>query len=220
MNRMRLFKSSLLACSLAFVVLGQDSRTVAESVPRIDGSAHAGTVRCEQSFPACGGECSNPEDICKSNAGGTACVCKPRCHDDTECPGKCERCDLATNTCFDIPGCCDEDADCPVKCERCDFLTTTCFDIPGCCELDADCPAKCADCDLATNTCFVPGCCAACVWDIDGSGDVRVPDLIKLLSCWGPLTGDPLCACLDIDTNGDIRVPDLIALLAKWGTCP
>ena len=63
-------------------------------------------------------------------------------------------------------------------------------------------------------------CNSACVWDIDLSGDVRVPDLIKLLSCWGSLTGDPLCACLDIDTSTDIRVPDLIALLAKWGTCP
>ncbi len=52
------------------------------------------------------------------------------------------------------------------------------------------------------------------------SGDVRVPDLTKLLSCWGPLTGDPDCACLDIDTSGDVRVPDLIALLAKWGVCP
>ena len=62
-------------------------------------------------------------------------------------------------------------------------------------------------------------CNSACVQDIDGSGDVRVPDLIKLLSCWGPLTGDPLCACLDIDGSGDIRVPDLIVLLAEWGAC-
>ncbi len=63
-------------------------------------------------------------------------------------------------------------------------------------------------------------CNSACVWDIDGSGDVRVPDLIKLLSCWGPLTGDQDCACLDIDGSADIRVPDLIAMLAKWGVCP
>ena len=39
------------------------------------------------------------------------------CDDDTDCPGKCERCDLATNTCVDIPGCCDDDADSPGKCE-------------------------------------------------------------------------------------------------------
>ena len=63
-------------------------------------------------------------------------------------------------------------------------------------------------------------CNAPCVWDIDGSDDVRVPDLIKLLSCWGPLSGDPDCACLDIDGSNDIRVPDLIAMLAKWGVCP
>ncbi len=62
-------------------------------------------------------------------------------------------------------------------------------------------------------------CPLPCVWDIDLSGDVRVPDLIKLLSCWGPLTGDPDCACLDIDMSGDVRVPDLIAMLAVWGVC-
>ncbi len=58
-------------------------------------------------------------------------------------------------------------------------------------------------------------CPLPCVWDIDLRGDVRVTDLIKLLSCLDPLTGDPLSACLDIDTSGDIRVPDLIAMLAK-----
>ena len=63
-------------------------------------------------------------------------------------------------------------------------------------------------------------CNVGCVWDVDFSGQVRVPDLIKLLSCWGPLTGDPDCTCLDIDGSGDVRVPDLIALLAKWGLCP
>ena len=64
-------------------------------------------------------------------------------------------------------------------------------------------------------------CNSACVWDIDGSGDVRVPDLIMLLGCWGTLPGlDPACPCLDIDASGDIRVPDLIAMLAEWGVCP
>ena len=29
-------------------------------------------------------------------------------------------------------------------------------------------------------------CDAACVWDTDTSGDVRVPDLIELLDKWGP----------------------------------
>ncbi len=64
---------------------------------------------------------------------------------------------------------------------------------------------------------FAGACNQACVWDIDLSGDVRVPDLIKLLSCWGPLTGDLVCACLDIDGSGDVRVPDLIKLLSCWG---
>ena len=80
----------------------------------------------------------------------------------------------------------------------------------------------CVDVDLDGTVTIetIPICNQACVQDIDGSGDVRVPDLIKLLSCWGPLTGDPDCACLDIDGSGDIRVPDLIAMLAKWGVCP
>ena len=68
-----------------------------------------------------------------------------------------------------------------------------------------------------------PGVCNwDCVWDVDFSGQVRVPDLIVLLSCWGPLgPEDPAeCFCLDIDESGSIRVPDLIALLAEWGTCP
>ena len=73
---------------------------------------------------------------------------------------------------------------------------------------------------IALVTITQSSCPAACVWDVDFSGDVRVPDLIKLLGCWGPLTGDPVCVCLDIDTSGDIRVPDLIALLGEWGVCP
>ena len=61
-----------------------------------------------------------------------------------------------------------------------------------------------------------------CAWDTDFSGEVRVPDLINLLSCWGPIgPGDPSsCICLDNDESNDIRVPDLILLLAAWGQCP
>ena len=68
----------------------------------------------------------------------------------------------------------------------------------------------------------VPAACPGdCPADVDGSGDVRVPDLIVLLGCWGTLPGfDPACPCLDADGRGDIRVPDLIDFLGKWGACP
>ena len=62
--------------------------------------------------------------------------------------------------------------------------------------------------------------CGVCPSDTDDSGDIRVPDLIVLLGCWGPLPGfDPACPCLDIDDSGDIRVADLIQLLGDWGPC-
>ena len=61
------------------------------------------------------------------------------------------------------------------------------------------------------------------VADLDGNGEVRVPDLIILLSGWGacpePCTqGEPADTCAaDLDGNCEIRVPDLIILLAAWG---
>ena len=68
----------------------------------------------------------------------------------------------------------------------------------------------------------VPAVCPGdCPADVDGSGAVRVPDLLVLLGCWGALPGfDPACPCLDADGSGDIRVPDLIELLGLWGACP
>ncbi len=54
-----------------------------------------------------------------------------------------------------------------------------------------------------------------CPPDLDGDGDVRVPDLIILLAAWGPNPGHPA----DLDADGEVRVPDLIILLAAWGAC-
>ena len=70
-------------------------------------------------------------------------------------------------------------------------------------------------------------CNPSCPQDTDKNGEVRVADLIKLLACWGEITGesDPQCVCVDVAGGKDggpddqVRVPDLIALLAKWGTC-
>ncbi len=59
--------------------------------------------------------------------------------------------------------------------------------------------------------------------DLDGDGEVRVPDLIILLSAWGPCPkpctpGDPADTCPeDLDGDCEVRVPDLIILLSNWG---
>ncbi len=55
-----------------------------------------------------------------------------------------------------------------------------------------------------------------CPWDLDDSGDVDVPDLLRLLATWGNIpTPDPP----DFDGDGVVAVPDLLALLAHWGPC-
>ena len=59
----------------------------------------------------------------------------------------------------------------------------------------------------------------ACPWDIDGSGDVGVKDLLFLLGTWGPCP--PKGDCLaDFDDSGDVGVKDLLFLLGAWGPCP
>ena len=54
-----------------------------------------------------------------------------------------------------------------------------------------------------------------CPADLDGSGEVRVPDLIILLGAWGLNPGH----AADFDGDGQVRVPDLIILLGAWGAC-
>ncbi len=55
-----------------------------------------------------------------------------------------------------------------------------------------------------------------CPWDIDGSNDVGVKDLLILLGAWGPNPGHPA----DFDDSGDVGVKDLLVLLGNWGACP
>ena len=59
-------------------------------------------------------------------------------------------------------------------------------------------------------------CEAPCPWDLDGSGDVGVKDLLILLGEWGPNPGHPA----DFDGSGDVGVKDLLILLGNWGPCP
>ena len=49
--------------------------------------------------------------------------------------------------------------------------------------------------------------------DLDGDGQVRVPDLVILLGAWGLNPSHPA----DLDGDGEVRVPDLIILLGNWG---
>ena len=54
-----------------------------------------------------------------------------------------------------------------------------------------------------------------CIGDLNGDGEVRVPDLIILLGSWGPCEGCPA----DLFPDGSVRVTDLIILLSLWGPC-
>ncbi|MCH8260942.1 MAG: PQQ-dependent sugar dehydrogenase [Planctomycetes bacterium] len=76
-------------------------------------------------------------------------------------------------------------------------------------------------CDIAAGTSMdtngngIPDECE-CMWDLDGTGDVGVKDLLILLGAWGPNPGHPA----DFDGDGNVGVPDLLALFANWGPCP
>ena len=58
-----------------------------------------------------------------------------------------------------------------------------------------------------------------CPWDLDGSGDVGVKDLLFLLGAWGPCSKKGNCPA-DFDNTGDVGVKDLLILLGNWGKCP
>ncbi len=54
-----------------------------------------------------------------------------------------------------------------------------------------------------------------CPWDLDGSGDVGITDLLELLAAWGTDPGGPP----DFDGDGTVGITDLLELLANWGPC-
>lgn len=74
------------------------------------------------------------------------------------------------------------------------------------------------DCDDA-NDCTVDHCtdgtCENVSVDLDGGGDVGVPDLLALLSMWDLANPDG-----DFDRNGTVGIGDLLVLLSLWGACP
>ncbi len=58
-----------------------------------------------------------------------------------------------------------------------------------------------------------------CPWDLDGSGDVGVKDLLFLLGAWGPCPKKGACPA-DFDNSSAVDVKDLLFLLGAWGPCP
>ena len=60
------------------------------------------------------------------------------------------------------------------------------------------------------------GAAGKCPWDLNGSGDVGILDLLALLAVWGTDPGGPP----DFDGDGTVGILDLLTLLAHWGTCP
>ncbi|MCH8166038.1 MAG: hypothetical protein IH889_10565 [Planctomycetes bacterium] len=56
-----------------------------------------------------------------------------------------------------------------------------------------------------------------CPWDLNGSGDVGILDLLALLAAWGPC---PAPCPPDFDGSGTVDIFDLLTLIANWGACP
>ncbi len=57
-------------------------------------------------------------------------------------------------------------------------------------------------------------------WDLNGSGDVNVLDLLALLAAWGPCPTAPCPHMCGFDDDCIIGILDLLILLANWGPCP
>ena len=105
-----------------------------------------------------------------------------------------------------------------------DCVNTDCPDPEGAC-----CVPATGACLVLTNAnCGVVGgqyagdgtvcenaCATNCAEDLDGSGAVDFPDLIQLLSAFGPCDGCPE----DLNGSGAVEFDDLIALLSVWGNC-
>ncbi len=101
-------------------------------------------------------------------------------------------------------------------------------DDPDCCSLVcADFPPCCMDPQPQTNFGWTNICVNKAIElcnpnppppgaDLDGDGNVGVPDLLILLEAWGECP--PGCNCPpDFNSDGSVGVPDLLHLLAQWG---
>ena len=67
-----------------------------------------------------------------------------------------------------------------------------------------------------TGTITIKGGPVPCPADLDGSTEVGFPDLLRVLSAWGPC-GGPCPEDLDGSTSVDFG--DVLAVLSAWGPC-
>ncbi len=56
---------------------------------------------------------------------------------------------------------------------------------------------------------------STCEADVNGNGTVDFPDLIQLLSVFGPCASCPE----DFDESGSVDFNDLVSMLSFWGPC-
>lgn len=67
----------------------------------------------------------------------------------------------------------------------------------------------------------IPDSCEpTCLADINGTGNVGVPDLLAVINQWGPCPPLTLPCGADVDNNHIVGVPDLLAIINAWGNCP
>jgi hypothetical protein len=58
-----------------------------------------------------------------------------------------------------------------------------------------------------------------CVGDINGDSTIGFPDLLHVLSNWGPCPAPPLPCPGDFNGDGAIGFADLLQVLSNWGPC-
>jgi len=63
-------------------------------------------------------------------------------------------------------------------------------------------------------------CQPTCDFDLDGTGDINVSDLLAMLGQWGACPDSPQPCSADVNQDGTVNVSDLLGLLSNWGSCP
>ncbi len=91
----------------------------------------------------------------------------------------------------------------------CSAVQACCFPTGACGEIGTpeDCVSFGGTPQGADSDCATSGC-SACPSDLDGNGEVRVPDLIKLLGDWGQCPAPILAVCTESDNDCCTASPD------------
>lgn len=141
--------------------------------------------------------------------------------EDCDETGSLDVCDLLNGVSEDFRlanDCCETDHG--TGCNDAEIQDCVCLSDSYCCETEWDgiCVSEvdssgCHSCGVGNG---IPWECENCPADLDGNGEVRVPDLIILLGAWGSCPGG--CPS-DLTGDCEVRVPDLVILLGAWGPC-